>query len=344
MASPFLPVSETAMSDTLTRHSRSEDYTFRIPTPPRIVIPPLVSWNHEPQLWHLGEIISHPDPTINIDFLKNTNYTSTLLAKNLTGGWRYDNRRSAQSILSFLYLGPLHAAKDRDFLQREEITMLLGISIKSGVGAALTMGAIRVANELNLTNATLEVATPHELITIFPKATTLINTHLRELHNRATLNPAGGIRSGKVLIFCESGNEKSAAVTVAYLMENFDDVDYIKACQICNTRRFCCSFDDHMKQMLRTYDDILNARRGVAMASGVITPNGHVQPVTSPFFGAPAMQHPQPQAAQVQSFTLLSNTSGRAKRGRETDEDEMDVDEAEMDVDRFTNRAMAPFR
>jgi hypothetical protein len=205
------------------------------------------------------------------------------------------------------------------------------------------MGALRVADQLGIAKAILEVGSNQDLIALFPSATRIINTHLREMHNRAMLNPSGGIKPGKALIFCESGNDKSAAVAAAYLMENFQSVDFVKACQVCNARRFCCSFDDGVKHYLKSYDDILQARRGVAAASPPPQTTPGTSYMTNPLFGATNAHTSTPQS------TAGASTwgSGKSKRARERDEDDemMEVDDTAMeDADRFEGRAFAPFR
>jgi serine/threonine/tyrosine-interacting protein len=348
MTLPLPQITEQAMSDSHTRHARSEDYVFRIPTPPRVVIPALNAWNNTKSSWHPGNIISNPDPTVNIDFLQETDYVGELARPVVSGGgWKYDNRRQAQSILSYLYLGPLSAARDKDFIRREGITMVLAIEHKTPFGARLTSGAMKVADEIGIAKSKVEVAHNQELISLFPMTTRIINTHLREMHNRKALNPQGGIPDGKVLVFCESGNEKSAGVVAAYLMDTYDSTDYIKAAQICNQRRFCCSFDDSMKQLLKTYNDIVTAKRTVAAQTGAID---HVQgqPVTSPFFGSPGVVAPQPRQPNSYFNPILNGDSGRPKRGRETEDEDVDMDDGFGDMaddqDRFLGRETAPFR
>jgi hypothetical protein len=309
------------------------------------VIPPFSNWNHSQPTPTLGGLISQSDPEINIDFLQNTGYDAAIsfAGHAAAQNWKYEHRRQAQDILSFLWLGPLHAARDRDFLLREGITLMVAIQHKSGLGPKLTMGALRVADELGISKAILEVGSNQDLIALFPSATRIINSHLREMYNRAMLNPSGGIKPGKALIFCESGNDKSAAVAAAYLMENFHGVDFVKACQLCNARRFCCSFDDSVKNYLKSYDDILQARRGVAAASPPPqSPSPGVGYVTNPLFGGTTIHSPTPQSASTASIF----TNGKPKRARERDEDDemmMEVDDAE-DADRFEGRTFAPFR
>jgi serine/threonine/tyrosine-interacting protein len=335
-------ITESAMSDESTRHLKSDEYVFRMPTPPRIVIPPLGNWNYGNRPQKVGAIISHQDPEINIDFLSGSQYDRWVSSEGgAASNWKYEHRRQAQPILSFLWLGPLAAARDKEFLQREGITLILAIQHKSGLGPKLTMGAMRVADELGIAKAALEVADNQDLIALFPTATRIINSHLRELHNRAMLNPAGGIPPGQALIFCESGNEKSAAVASAYLMDNFEDVNYVTACQICNARRFCCSFDDSIKHYLKSYDDILQARRSVALATPPLQ-SPSISYTTNPLFGAPSIHAPQLHSTSTPPVP----SSVKSKRARERDDDdEMEIDDSIMeDADRFVGREFAPFR
>jgi serine/threonine/tyrosine-interacting protein len=341
-ARPLPQISESAMSDTHTTHARQEDYVFRMPTPPRIVIPPIAGWNYADVSWSLGPVISTMDDTCNVDFVNEWECAKFVSEKPATT-WSYAHRREAQAILPYLYLGPTVAAKDKDFLRREGITMLLGVQPPGK--AMFTSAAMSAADVLGIAKATVEASQNQDLIAVFPLVSRAINQHLRELYNRASLNPAGGIPKGKILIFCSTGCEISAGVAAAYLMENFSNVDYIKACQICSQRRFCCSFDDNLKQILRTYSDILNARRTVASSSTIRTPPTEVQPVTNPFFGNPAVFAPQPiNRARPQ---ILRNETGGKKRGREVnvdeDEDVMDIDQDDDDDDRFIGRQMKPF-
>jgi serine/threonine/tyrosine-interacting protein len=312
-----------------------------MPTPPRIVIPPIAGWNYADVNWSLGPVISSPDDTSNIDFVNSWGCRKFVSEKPAVT-WSYAQRREAQAILPYLYLGPTVAAKDKDFLRREGITMILGVQPPGKT--MFTSAAMNTADELGIAKAIVEASQTQDLISVFPVVSRVINQHLRELYNRASLNPAGGIPNGRVLIFCSTGCEISAGVAAAYLMENFSNVEFIKACQICSQRRFCCSFDDNLKQILRTYSDILNAKRTVASSSTIQTPPSEVQPVTNPFFGShTGVIAPQP--INRTKPQILGTELGGKKRGREAevDDDEMDIDQDEDDDDRFTGREMKPF-
>ena len=61
-------------------------------------------------------------------------------------------------------------------------------------------------------------------------------------------------------MFCESGNERSAVVVAAYIMQHLG-VSTIQAIQIVQHKRFCVCLDDAMKWMLSTYEYIWPARQ-----------------------------------------------------------------------------------
>jgi serine/threonine/tyrosine-interacting protein len=183
--------------------------------------------------------------------------------------WRYEMRRSAQAIQPFLYLGPSSAARDLDFLRREGITLLLVIRNTMTAAVRLLSGE-KVATELGIQAAAVDVAGNQELIAAFPRACKIINDHLifrfREGMAKNTTNPDPGSIQGKVLVFCESGNERSAAVVAAYLMNVFA-LDLISAIQYVQSQRFCVAFDDGLKNLLLNYEELLKAQRCVSAAS-----------------------------------------------------------------------------
>jgi serine/threonine/tyrosine-interacting protein len=206
--------------------------------------------------------------------------------------WSYERRRQAQQILPFLYLGPMSAVKDRDFLRNEGITLLMAVRQRHSVQSKIMQAALNVADELNIQKKALDMSSPYELVSSFSRAAIAINDHMNSLSN------------AKVLVFCESGNERSAAVVAAYLMDILAEVDHIKAMQIVQAQRFCVNFDDNVKRLLQGYWDILQARRTTANFS----------------------------------------TSGRPKRLHEReDNDGMDIDQSGDDGERFESRTFAPF-
>ena len=186
--------------------------------------------------------------------------------------WKYEQRRMAQQVLPFLYLGPMSAAKDRNFLQREGITLV--IAVRNTMSAQAQLLRSKAAQELGIDTKMIDVAGNQELIAAFPRAIEAINSHLSAMWQqdqaRRTQTAATGqahLQStpGKVLVFCESGNERSATLVTAYIMAMYS-TDLIKAIQVVQAQRFAVAFDDSLRNLLLTYETILKAKRDVVQA------------------------------------------------------------------------------
>ncbi len=178
----------------------------------------------------------------------------------------------AQEILPFLYLGPMSAAKDRNFLQREGITMV--IAVRNTMSAQAQLLGSKAAQELGIDTKMIDVAGNQELIAAFPKAIEAINSHLSTMYQQDQVRRTQAATSGqadltstpgKVLVFCESGNERSATLVTAYIMAMYA-TDLIKAIQIVQAQRFAVAFDDSLRNLLLTYEIILKAKRDVVQA------------------------------------------------------------------------------
>ncbi|KAK5121678.1 hypothetical protein LTR85_004850 [Meristemomyces frigidus] len=299
--------------ETFSYPHKTSEYSYRVPTPPRIVVPP-PALNSD----------ALPEITINAlrsaNFLNQVNYNN-IVTQNAMLEWTYERRREAQMILPYLYLGPMTAAKDERFLRGGKghiaggggtgITMLLGVRQKYTFESKLMNGALRKAEELGIESHTVDLASNQDLIHNFPSTTALINDHLARVHK------ATG-QLGKVLVFCESGNERSAGVVAAYLMETHVDVDFIKAMQLVQAQRFCANFDDALKRLLQGYWDILCAKREVAAVEGLAS-----------------------------GFNYVANgygsSSTKTKRSLQRDDDEEMDGATEDDLERFGGRTFAPF-
>jgi hypothetical protein len=191
-------------------------------------------------------------------------------------------------------------------------------------------GAIKAGREVCQEVATIEAPDYFALTKQFQQATRLINQHIAKVRTltAASDNP----QLGKVLVFCESGNEKSAAVVAAYLMEMLVDFDHVKAMQVCQAQRFCANFDDSIKNILRSYWDILRARRSVADSRS-----------SMPSSGTTITNGLQPIFQQQASSTAFSKPKRRIDEMAEDDDVEMGDGIDPSDVLRFEDRANTPF-
>jgi serine/threonine/tyrosine-interacting protein len=265
-----IPSGEYSWRVSLANTSGVQDFRLmqlKAPSPPHIHIPPV------PEKISLV-LPAHNGSLIDAD---TEDAQSREILRIITGGpqtvqvkdWAYESRRQFQAILSFLYLGPFTAAKNIHCLKKEGITMLLVVRDTRSAMSGLLSGQ-KVADQLGIDHAAIDVDGNSQLIQYgFPKAVSLINEHLvskyKQHSSHLTIQNSPDEAStamGRVLVFCESGNERSAAVVVAYLMAMFD-IDLVGAIQYLQTQRFCIAFDDSLKNLLYNYQQLLEARKTV---------------------------------------------------------------------------------
>lgn len=198
--------------------------------------------------------------------------------KFLPQDWRYDMRRTAQSILPFLYLGPLGCLRDREYLRKEGITLLFAVRDDRSAQARLVSGE-KAATELGIEADFVDVTGNQELISMFPHAIRRINDHIASQDSSRL--PADTPK--KVLVFCESGNERSAAVVITYMMTMFS-LDANMAMRVLQNRRFCVTIEDGLRQLLESFESILEAKRDVervrraAIANSGLAPSSATAP------------------------------------------------------------------
>ena len=275
-------------------HMPAQSWSYRVPSPPRIFIPPPMANDFGTQSLSIvnpNEIRLDPSGFGNSEFLKRVTYGHFRFRDHVLD-WKYEERRAAQEILPFIFLGPVSAARDRAFLERNQISMVL--AVRNTSSAQMRLLAPKTPGELGITMANVDVADSRELIAAFPTAMDLINSHLSDRYQQQQKHPDHGGQNeipGKVLVFCESGNERSAALVVAYIMTMYTK-SLVEALQIVQSQRFCVSVDDSMRFLLRAYEDILEAKRDVfrsrqqtETAGGRMLGNGTIPP-TSGFLTA----------------------------------------------------------
>ncbi|KAJ6109327.1 hypothetical protein N7486_001561 [Penicillium sp. IBT 16267x] len=244
--------------------------------------------------------------------------------------WTYEMRREAQPILPFLYLGPSSCLRPREYLRNQGFTLLLGIRNTLSAQARLVSGD-KAAAEVGILADTIDVLDNQELISAFPRAIRRINDHLAGLDMPASKGnsmdrSAESTTKKKVLVFCETGNERSAGVVIAYIMAMLNQ-DFMSATHLIQQHRFCVSVEEPLKRVLHAFDSILAAKRDVERAK-----RNAVQMVASTLAPPPV---PPVVLARKRSFRdcLFENAA-------------MDDDHMDMDADDFLQdrKPVAPFQ
>ncbi|OAL32172.1 hypothetical protein AYO20_07940 [Fonsecaea nubica] len=185
--------------------------------------------------------------------------------------WQYEMRRSAQYILPFLLLGPSSSAKDPVFVKQTGITLLVAVrSTRSLLTRPTFLDPARFPSSSGLATLTLDFDHPSNFIPLVKSTVRAINDHLEMSCARTPIQDINDVR-GKVLVFCESGNDRSPLLVAAYLMIVYG-VDAISAIHIIQSQRFCISLTDETKNVLLDLQAITRAERQVSGSSaGALT-------------------------------------------------------------------------
>jgi len=188
-----------------TQYERSDNYVGRLPSPPRMTIPPpLFSANFS--AWPRGW------PTLTMpEYLKPYDWTGLAEYANPENNWQYSDRRKAQAITPFIFLGPLSAAKDTNFLRDTGMTMILSLRQPNPYGPRIMSNTMNSARTLGVHVEDFTVPSLQYLRAILPKCVNLIGEHLGSA-------PTKYHRLGRVMVVCETGNGISAAVLIAFLI------------------------------------------------------------------------------------------------------------------------------
>ncbi|KAF9781068.1 hypothetical protein IL306_014108 [Fusarium sp. DS 682] len=254
----------------------SAPYTLRAPSPPFIHIPPTGQCGGAaaPILMPSYEQVDSSQLTVHDVRIitQNTQQIATDRAAN----WSYEQRREAQKLVDFLYLGPNSIAKDLEWLQEEGITMIV-VARDARMAGVKLMSIDKAAQALDIVVQYVDLEGYDKMISLFPNTIRLINDHLLSVYhsqakgrnkNGELLVDPSSFRRGKVLITCETGNDRSAAIAAAYIMAVFGK-DMVTSIQFISIQRFCCSFDEDIKRKLQCWQDLLRARSQVAMEQQV---------------------------------------------------------------------------
>lgn len=242
-------------------------YDQRLAEPPRLSVPPppVQYVNNRPSMViHGVPSYDYQDEFGDPQFLQQLTSQEFKLNHRMLE-WVYEERREAQAILPFLFLGPSSTAQDKDFLRRSGVTLLVAVRANESLHARL-ITSLTTGNELGLETEVIIASSTQELISKLPAAIQTINNHLQRLSSSqpSTVDLPGDtqLRGGKVLVFCENGNDRSPAIVLGYLMAMFN-LSVIEAIHAVQSQRFCISADESLKQMLLDFQDLLRAKRDV---------------------------------------------------------------------------------
>ncbi|KAK2616889.1 hypothetical protein QQS21_000267 [Conoideocrella luteorostrata] len=342
MASPSTGARESLNPSSIRQDTiRSSDYSYRPPSPPFINIPvPRRSSNPE-MVMKLMPSYENIDPSqLTSQDLQIITQNNIQFAVDCGEAWTYEKRHNANAIVDFLFVGPTSIIRDHQFLKQEGITLMLVVRDSRMVG---TLRSVDTASkELGIALQYIYLDHTSELIQRFSDTTRLINNHLLSVYHAQSrgcngdgqiLIETGDFRRGKVLITCESGNYRCAAIAAAYIMSVFGQ-EMVSVLQFMQVQRFSCIFDEDMKRMLKSWEDILIARSMVAQHSLLQnTQLGQTQ----------AYRNGDSQAPPAQLAPISNRIAGSKPKRRLDALFDIDTDDglpgaSTMDMDRFSDR------
>jgi hypothetical protein len=239
-------------------------YSYRPPSPPIINIP--AQQHHEDDKCGIKpsyDLVDSSQVSGEEFVIITGNRTQTPV--DHASSWKYEQRREAQSILDFLYLGPTSVIRDHSFIQREAISMVVVVrdaraprNLPSVNAASSTFGISFLYIDID----------PNHLVRSFYTMVQNVNSHLITRNSSqesiAEDSPERFKQPrAKVLVTCDSGNDRSPPLVAAYIMFMYGR-SMTAALQFISIQRFCCSFDEEWKQALLTWQEITKASTAVA--------------------------------------------------------------------------------
>lgn len=236
---------------------RNDILSTRAPSPPYVHVPTVVSRNDPAQIIKPSYDLVSPGSLTAADIDIITGGRLQTAGRRPSEDWKYEDRRNAQAILDYLYLGPVSVVRDHAWLREKGITMLL-IARDASMKGMPSLSTQRAVAELGLELEYVDMANRHELIRNFPLTVDMINEHVLRFNSIARSDPTA--KPGKVLVMCETGNDRSAGIVAAYVMAMYNR-DMAGAVQFVTSSRFSTSFNESLKQVLIAAEDILEAKR-----------------------------------------------------------------------------------
>lgn len=175
--------------------------------------------------------------------------------------WTYPMRHAAQSILEFLHVGPRTVVRDTEWLRAEGITMVVLLH-DVGFGGIMGSFAEKFAAPLGIERLLVPVASAQDLMTSLGDIIAAANRNVVGVFRREG-------RRGKVLVTCQTGNDRATIVAAAYLMSVFG-LGMVDAVNFVMAQRFCANFDEDSKRCLSAWEAIIQARKDVHGATAQV--------------------------------------------------------------------------
>jgi serine/threonine/tyrosine-interacting protein len=190
--------------------------------------------------------LTYPKVEVPPCFLTNPTVLST---------WKYGDRYHAQQVVDHVWIGPMSVVRNQQFLVDNNIRVLISL-LSPQINQFTSRRVYEQSSEFKWITVSLaeDPSTSNQLaVAQFEKIVALIDEAQH-----------AGIDS---LIFCETGNEKSASALAAYLIYS-RDMSAVEALQCVQAHRFCIVPNNTATFHLQTFEDLCRSfRQSLAVSS-----------------------------------------------------------------------------
>lgn len=177
--------------------------------------------------------------------------------------WKYDSRHKAQAVLPFLHLAPAPIARDATYITQNGISMVIAVrSAQMARAQPKWLDPSRLSSCANLQTATFDVDSPFDVIQRIKPVLKMMTDHLEARTADRSIQSLTDI-GGKILVFCESGNDRSPILVAAYLMLVYG-LAWHESLNLIHAYRFSVSLSGNMNEMLKTLEGMFRAEADTA--------------------------------------------------------------------------------
>ncbi|AOW00084.1 hypothetical protein LXG23DRAFT_52372 [Yarrowia lipolytica] len=182
--------------------------------------------------------------------------------------WRYEKRHEAQMVLPGLWLGPMSVLRNADFFESNNVRLLVAVTRPERAESLFrkaTFDSARFETHCLDPGPINSPLAGHQIISQMD--------WLIGLFEKAAQMGVG------TLMFCETGNDRSATATCAMVMNSMG-WDTVRSIQYVQSKRFSVALDESLKYNLQTYEDICLASMVVRNSDGVNGVEKHARKVS----------------------------------------------------------------
>ncbi|ANB12346.1 hypothetical protein AWJ20_596 [Sugiyamaella lignohabitans] len=190
-------------------------------------------------------------PRVDIKISSNGEYSSL-------ENWQHEDRNRAQLVADNLYLGPMSVLRDKQFI------------IKNNIRVLISLVDPRLFNIVDKRSAQLDLGPALKVVYVHTEPASSLSAQISMDEFMLVSQEINLARADHVssLVFCETGNEKAAAAVAAHLIST-RGFTAVQAIQHVHSSRFSVHSDSQTIYYLQAYESLCSAQNAVQSPSSV---------------------------------------------------------------------------